>query len=947
MWEASIATQVVNLSAEGDAAPVAAATSGVATTSGEKKASRQRGRVAWSWHDPTRDVWRSFSEAHARSLDIGWRLFQSGGRSDWVELTRDSDVFSVDLDLLLMRHVQTAAETRIRRVVSKPKKAGSDGGGGRSGVGVVGGGVKKKRRVEATREAPAHRITTGAGSCEAPAHRITTGAGSSGRSAPAPLVWRCTNPQCASRQAAATDSCLALATPAAMTEAAGAAAGASAQRREEPLAVTIEEKERRQRALLQDPRRRLIRRAGGGVHLGYLGPTNALRIDLDPEAGRFGSLRSLRGTLHLLRRDVDRGVVQLRPLIQLLAEHLARPAPHAVMAEEQDEDLADDFAASSHQRGRHAPSASQLSESSGGGGFLGPHWSVAASRTAQWAEEGAIRQSLFDTMMELLPLASVSGGQRDSVRSAQADDALGSAKRGLALAAAELSAHREQEDHEAAAGKAGDNTCGGGVLFFSFAVEQLWQHRDTFATPHATALIGDRQQMITQAVELVELVVESAVVSGTDSWYLERQIGRSQAELVLAPAEATVVHSVARLMELLASCDAGPADDRATGVALQTRLVPLAQALCAGFFVRGDRSSADATHIARWRPVQQLFVASLERCSPLLALLVMDLKLAPRAGGCGLWRRLAGWDHLAVHVLSHGAVKAERVAAEGLRESAMFWLASLYGAATAVASDGSVSSSPQWSVEQIKDAVAAPSQQQGPAMAAELSVPFDGEVSSDLMERCGPRWRRSTTGCRLRLAMDGLHMRFLHADALLTDEPSTLAEVLSKCEASECQGQDILANMNAQGFHTVSELLAAKLNEDDLATLGLTQMATRKRLLRELETMVTGRPMRVTDPRATEKATSVPFSQPSEPHQQHPVPVTAGAAGSSVTPPVPVQKQKLEKQQQAQQQQQQQQQQQAQQQEPREQQHWDPQETFKTHAAVMLAPMLPADGSLE
>jgi hypothetical protein len=71
----------------------------------EKKVAKWRGRVAWSGHDPTRDVWRSFSDVHSRSLDIGWWLFKVGGRSDWVELTRGSDVFAVDLSLLIMCHV--------------------------------------------------------------------------------------------------------------------------------------------------------------------------------------------------------------------------------------------------------------------------------------------------------------------------------------------------------------------------------------------------------------------------------------------------------------------------------------------------------------------------------------------------------------------------------------------------------------------------------------------------------------------------------------------------------------------------------------------------------------------------------------------------------------------------------------------------------------------------
>jgi hypothetical protein len=77
----------------------------VGGSAAEKKVAKRRGRVAWSWHDPTRDVWRSFSDVHSRSLDIGWWLFKVGGRSDSVELTRGSDVFAVDLSLLIMRHV--------------------------------------------------------------------------------------------------------------------------------------------------------------------------------------------------------------------------------------------------------------------------------------------------------------------------------------------------------------------------------------------------------------------------------------------------------------------------------------------------------------------------------------------------------------------------------------------------------------------------------------------------------------------------------------------------------------------------------------------------------------------------------------------------------------------------------------------------------------------------
>lgn len=75
-----------------------------------------------------------------------------------------------------------------------------------------------------------------------------------------------------------------------------------------------------------------------------------------------------------------------------------------------------------------------------------------------------------------------------------------------------------------------------------------------------------------------------------------------------------------------------------------------------------------------------------------------------------------------------------------------------------------------------------------------------------------------------------------HAPESRDDEQQlpTLKELLSKCKASECAGEDILANMMEQEFDNVAELLAAQLTGEDLKDLGLTMMAKRKRVLREL-----------------------------------------------------------------------------------------------------------------
>jgi hypothetical protein len=777
---------VVDLS--GDDPPSVPVTSvGGSAAESEKKAAKRRGRVAWSWHDPTRDVWRSFSDAHSRSLDIGWRLFQSGGRSDWVELTRGSDVFAVDLSLLIMRHVQTAAETRIRRVVSRPKRKEKRSAAGKEGGEFAAAPARKKR-------ARTDKGGGGGGSKDSrPRHKAV---------APAPLVWRCTDATCEACQAAADPPMRGVAgsavsaaeykQPRGVVLAPKLSGGSIRPPRAAPeLATTIEEKERQQRLLLQEPRLRLMRRAGpdAGGRIGYRGPTNALCIDLDPEAGRFGSLRSLRSSLHLLRCDVSRGVAQLRPLIEVLARHLARLEPH-VDVEGQDEDI-NDVLQSGHKRrrGRRQSDASDLAGKSPalGGGEPVRYWSRSSLPAAKVAEESAIRQCLFDTLMELVPLHAP---HKDDAK-----PALDTAFRGLELARAELTAASQQND--TATGRAGVY---GGILFLTFAVEQLWQHK---ATLHDSLLAKDsqiRRQLIEQSVGLTEVVAEGMLRGRS----ISTQSFADAAWLQLGSSELAVMRTIGRLIGLIAHCDIGrPSGETeeetstyAGGLGSQVLLMPLAQALCTAVFVRGERSSVELTHLTEWQPAQQLFVSTLQVTSPLLALLVLDLKLAPANQGRRLWLRLAGWEHIQLSEKLRQAIVGTTERSVFAAAGHLFLLASFYGAAMSVICDSSSSSSSSssspaasdqpYSVDRLKRVIDDEYAQQhsipstattggssrGPPTpnpsSSSVLKPFHAPVNvcNEVIRSLELNsHRRDAAGRRLHMALVGLHAAFMHATA--------------------------------------------------------------------------------------------------------------------------------------------------------------------------------------
>ena len=612
--------------------------------------------AAWSWYNPAFKQWWSFTAAHSRLLDQRWQQFAESGRAFEGTRLRSDEGDVFSVDLNQM----------TMRHVNGDHSAET-----------------RIRRVE-TRPSQERLLQPAVpSSCSGAATAPVL-------SEPAKeLCWCCTDAACAAVHTAGRN-----------------------------RGETIEEKERQLRLSLQVPRLQLIKRAGaGGSDLGYSGHTNALCIDLDPEEP-LGSLRNLQSSLHLLRCDVSRGAAQIRPVLNVLQTHLARTEPHVDVA---DDDIEQSAVVEQSAQKRRVRSNALHSAAAGAArrDETVHYWERASLPAYLRQEESAIRQALFDTLLELLPLLEC--------RKSDAKDAFETLSKGMQLAEAEMI------EQAVAPG-----VMYGGILFFAFAVEQLCRHGPNNLVSVMTA--DCRKQLLDKLVHL------------------------TMVETRLTEHHELLMQSIGRSIALVARCDMTDlslAPDRVCrGVTGQVRLMPLAEELYRAVFVCGSRSSRMPEHVAKWLPMQQRFITTVQSSCPLLALLVLDLRLSPGQRMQRLWSRLARWEHMSGKV-SQTMLEGSRAVDEYEMHPAaghMWLLASFYSAALELVCD---LSSP-WTLEEVKQCVAAERAQD--LQCAWLQHPFENPARQydDLVQTL--QWStQHTTGTRLQLALEGIHAAFLHA----------------------------------------------------------------------------------------------------------------------------------------------------------------------------------------
>jgi hypothetical protein len=439
----------------------------------------------------------------------------------------------------------------------------------------------------------------------------------------------------------------------------------------------------------------------GSSRLGYSGPTNALCIDLDPEAGRLGSLRSLQSSLHLLRCDVSRGVAQLRPLLDILAQHLARTEPHVEVTDDDIEECTTKDGPASRETVRD--------------------WERDSLPAELRQEESAIRQALFDALMELLPLAEC--------RHCGTKGALDTVFRSMQLAKAEIQQ------------AARPGVVYGGVLFFVFAVEQLRRYGVCSLVSAVTA--DSRKRLLNELVELSETMSDSGLADDH---------------------EVQMTQAIGSTIDFVARCDMTGSDlapnDVLRGSTAQARLMPLAEELYLAVFACGNRSSPKSEDVAKWLPTQQRFITSLQKSCPLLVVLVLDRRLSPVSRMQHLWSRLACWEHVAMSDKLRQFMSEESVIVDGREFNPvvghMWMLASLYSAALELVCD----SSSLWTVDEVKQCIA-DERNQGVKSA---QCPFENPARpcDELIRGIG--WtKQCAAGTRLKIAVESIHAAMLHA----------------------------------------------------------------------------------------------------------------------------------------------------------------------------------------